>query len=161
MPLHYCTFSLFPLLDHTFLTVDDRSPTANVDWREHGKCNDLYSWLCKADHCCMGKDTQTRSHRATRICEELFGYWISTLRKEKTHNMPHSKGCVRRMRSADVFIPGHYTHSHLWNTKQGVQGALDLVPQVKYHHMLRYELTMTYYSFTSQNERSTHREICL
>lgn len=76
------------------------------------------------------------------------------------------------------------SHSHLWNTKQ-LQGALDCIPriktrspsthssslppygdwgnysQLKYHHVLRYELTKTYYSFAPQNGRSTHRKICL
>lgn len=108
-------------------------------------------------------------------------HWEET----KTHNLPRSERCLRWMRSTNVSVPRHCTHSHLWNTGQ-LQGVLDQVPrikklkcfsthssslppygdwenysQLKYHHMLRYELTKTYYSFTSQNGRSTHRKICL
>ena len=183
MPLHYCTFSLFPLLDHTFITVDC-SPTAKAVWRNHGECNDLHSWFWKADYYWMRKDIQTRSHKAAQICKGSFGLSTSTVRGEKTHNIPRSEGCLQGRRSINVFIPRHYTHrvvyerpdnsKELWIRYQGWKKSFSrhsssLPPygdwgnysQWKYHHMLRHELTKTYYSFTPQNGRSTHRQVCL
>lgn len=105
MPLRYCTFSLFLPLDHTCIAVDDHSPAAKVIWRKHGKCNYLHSWFCKADHCWMGKDTETGRHRATQICKGSFGPSASTPRGEKSHNMPRSERCLQWMRSTGVFTP--------------------------------------------------------
>lgn len=183
MPLKYWTFSPSPPLDDTCLMVDVCSPAAEAVWRKRGKCDGLYRGSCKADPSWMGKGTQTRIHRAPQIHKGPLGPSTSTERRENPEYDTQQRISAQSKEYQCGYLEALHSlmkcqtapRSFGLGTKDNKKEkkciyAYSFLPpsgdwgnysRLKYHHMLRYELTETDYCFAPQNGRSTHRKICL
>ena len=121
MPLHYCTFSLFPPLDHTCIAVDDHSSTAKVVWRKHGN-QQQFGTGSKGGKGLRHRQAKNSSRKPTKEQSD-------TVKVGGTRSLVHTSPIVCNLTTSQLLYPINMTASVslLWALPAGQPGSMAVI----------------------------------